>query len=41
MAIFNAHTHGLPFPPVVATVPGTALPPLTPAVFSQIVKVAE
>ena len=41
MAIFNTHTHGLPFPPVVATVPGTALPPLTPAVFSQIVKVAE
>ena len=41
MAIFNAHTHGLPFPPVVATVPATALPPLTPAVFSQIVKVAE
>jgi phage baseplate assembly protein V len=40
MAIFNSHTHGLPFPPVVATVPGTALPPLTPAVFSQIVKVA-
>lgn len=40
MAIFNSHTHGLPFPPVVATVPGTALPPLTPAVFSQIIKVA-
>jgi uncharacterized protein involved in type VI secretion and phage assembly len=39
MAIFNTHTHGLPFPPVVATVPGTALPPLTPAVFSQIVKI--
>jgi phage baseplate assembly protein V len=39
MAIFNAHTHALPFPPIVATVPGTALPPLTPAVFSQIVKV--
>jgi phage baseplate assembly protein V len=41
MTIFNSHTHGLPFPPVVATVPGTALPPLTPAVFSQVVKVAE
>jgi uncharacterized protein involved in type VI secretion and phage assembly len=41
MAIFNSHTHGLPFPPVVATVPGTALPPLTPAAFSQIIKVAE
>jgi uncharacterized protein involved in type VI secretion and phage assembly len=41
MEIFNTHTHGLPFPPVVATVPGTALPPLTPAVFSQIIKVAE
>ena len=39
MEIFNSHTHGLPFPPVVATVPGTALPPLTPAVFSQIIKV--
>jgi len=38
MAIYNTHTHALPFPPVVATVPGT-VPPLTPAVFSQIVKV--
>jgi uncharacterized protein involved in type VI secretion and phage assembly len=38
MAIYNTHTHVLPFPPVGATVPGT-LPPLTPAVFSQIVKV--
>ncbi len=41
MEIFNSHTHALPFPPVVATVPQTALPPLTPAVFSQVVKVAE
>jgi uncharacterized protein involved in type VI secretion and phage assembly len=41
MEIFNTHTHGLPVPPVVATVPGTALPPLTQAVFSQVVKVAE
>ena len=41
MTIFNSHTHGLPFPPVVATVPGTALPPLTPAIFSQVVKVSE
>jgi phage baseplate assembly protein V len=41
MEIFNSHTHGIPFPPVVATVPGTAVPPLTPAVFSQVVKVAE
>lgn len=41
MEIFNSHTHGLPFPPVVATIPSTALPPLTPAVFSQVVKVSE
>ena len=41
LEIFNSHTHGLPFPPVVATIPGTALPPLTPAVFSQTVMVAE
>ena len=41
MSIFNSHTHGLPFPPVVATVPGTALPPLTPAVFSRAVMVAK
>jgi uncharacterized protein involved in type VI secretion and phage assembly len=40
LAIFNSHTHGIPFPPVGVTVPATALPPLTPAVFSQIVKVA-
>jgi phage baseplate assembly protein V len=39
MTIFNAHSHALPFPPVVATVPSTTVPPLTPAVFSQIVKV--
>jgi uncharacterized protein involved in type VI secretion and phage assembly len=39
MAIFNAHTHAIPFPPVGVTVPGTALPPLTPAVFSQIVSI--
>jgi len=39
MAIFNAHTHGIPFPPVALTIPGTVLPPLTPAVFSQIVKI--
>ena len=39
MAIFNTHSHALPFPPVVATVPSTTVPPLTPAVFSQIVKV--
>jgi phage baseplate assembly protein V len=38
MAIFNTHTHALPFPPVGATVPATAAPPLTKAVFSQIVK---
>ncbi len=40
LAIFNTHTHALPFPPVGVTVPSTALPPLTPAAFSQIVKVA-
>ena len=39
LAIFNAHTHAIPVPPVGVTVPGTALPPLTPAAFSQIVKV--
>ena len=39
MAIFNAHTHALPFPPIGVTVPLTALPPLTPAAFSQVVKV--
>jgi uncharacterized protein involved in type VI secretion and phage assembly len=39
MAIFNAHTHALPFPPIGVTVPFTALPPLTPAAFSQVVKV--
>jgi hypothetical protein len=39
MAIFNTHSHALPFPPGVATVPSTTVPPLTPAVFSQIVKV--
>jgi phage baseplate assembly protein V len=39
MTIFNTHSHALPFPPVGATVPSTAVPPLTPAVFSQIVKV--
>jgi phage baseplate assembly protein V len=41
MEIFNAHTHGIPVPPIGVTVPETALPPLTPAVFSQIVNVAE
>lgn len=41
LEIFNSHTHGLPFPPLIATIPGTALPPLTPAVFSQTVMVAE
>lgn len=40
MAIFNTHIHALPFPPVVATVPSTTVPPLTPAAFSQVVKVA-
>jgi phage baseplate assembly protein V len=39
MEIFNAHTHAIPVPPVGVTVP-PVLPPLTPAVFSQIVKVA-
>ena len=39
LTIFNSHTHALPFPPVGATLPGTALPPLTSAVFSQIVKI--
>jgi flagellar basal body rod protein FlgF len=40
MTIFNTHSHALPFPPVGATVPSTAVPPLTPAVFSTIVKLA-
>jgi phage baseplate assembly protein V len=40
MTIFNTHSHALPFPPVGATVPSTAVPPLTAAAFSQIVKVA-
>lgn len=39
MAIFNTHTHGVLVPPGAVTVPGTVLPPLTPAAFSQIVKV--
>jgi len=37
LPIFNAHTHPLPVPPVAATLP--PVPPLTPAAFSQIVKV--
>jgi phage baseplate assembly protein V len=41
MEIFNSHVHALPFPPIIATVPHTAVPPLTPAVFSQVVKVTE
>ena len=40
MAIFNAHTHAVPVPPGVVTLPATVIPPLTPAAFSQIVKVA-
>ena len=39
MLIFNTHTHAIPFPPVGVTVPGTALPPLTQAAFSQIVSI--
>jgi phage baseplate assembly protein V len=38
MTIFNTHSHALPVPPVGVTVPGTVVPPLTPAVFSTIVK---
>ncbi len=41
MEIFNSHAHTVPFPPGAVTVPLTVVPPLTPAVFSQIVKVAE
>jgi len=37
LPIFNAHTHPLPVPPVGATLP--PVPPLTPAAFSQVVKV--
>ena len=40
LAIFNTHTHALPVPPVGATVPSTALPPLTNLAFSQIVKIS-
>jgi phage baseplate assembly protein V len=40
MTIFNTHSHMLPAPPVGATLPSTTVPPLTPTVFSQIVKVA-
>jgi len=39
MVIFNTHTHPLPVPPVGATLLPVA-PPLTPAAFSQIVKVS-
>lgn len=37
LPIFNAHVHPLPVPPVGATLP--PVPPLTPAAFSQVVKV--